>query len=65
MERVPVLLWRSGAMECAVIHHWPAQSYEIQVLEHGLVIERWLFVTNEEAAAFASACWRNVQDEPD
>jgi hypothetical protein len=52
-------------MECAVIHHWPAQSYEIQVLEPGLVIERRWFVTSEEAAAFASACWRSVQDDPD
>jgi hypothetical protein len=64
MENGPVLLWRSGPMECVVVHHWHAQSYEIHVRESGLVIDRRWFVTSEEAASFASACWRKVEDEP-
>lgn len=55
MEKKPVVLWQDGAVACVVTQHWKAQSYEIQVLADGRVIERRWFVTDVEAAAFASA----------
>jgi len=41
-------------VECIVVHHWEARSYEIQILELGRLIERRWFARNEDAAVFAA-----------
>ena len=54
----PAVLWRCGAVECVVVHHWNAQSYEIKVTQlQRTVVHRW-FDNDREAAEFASALAR-------
>jgi hypothetical protein len=51
-----VTLWKARWVECVVVHHWDAQSYEIQIIEKGHVADRRWFDNPEDATEFAIQC---------
>ena len=54
MVAQPVVLWSAGAVECIVVHHPDADSYEVQIVEAGRVITRRWFDRSEDAATFVA-----------
>ena len=52
MVAEPVVLWTAGQVECIVVHHPGACSYEIRILDHRRLLERRWFGRSEDALAF-------------
>jgi hypothetical protein len=54
MVAQPVVLWSAGRVECIALHHWEADSYEIQIVDNGKLVERRWFDRSEDATVFAA-----------
>lgn len=52
MVAEPVVLWSTGQVECIVVHHQGARSYEIRIVDHRRLVERRWFGRSEDAIAF-------------